>query len=330
MKVYPTIWGGLFLIAVASTALLGPNVVAIVLFPVPVALYEARRQRGPALGLVACAALATVVSFVAWGGAPTFGDGLYAGLYDGLQAAVGLLLGLGLRRRWHHGQVVAAVAIAAFAIYLANVLLAWDAWRANTTVDIKAATEEVQASLQAQAREAEVTGPVPGVAAMEWLRENWLAIVFGAYFACLFLPVACVAVSVTTRLLRRWFGEPGVRGSFAAMRPPEWLVWVAIGLALVLFLDQKWPSAPVHVGVWNIAVGLGAVYWLNGLGVFLYGTNVLRPSLLVYLAIVVVLVSWVVPVLFFLGLFDTWADFRKRLDAAAAARQRRQQSNDET
>ncbi len=329
MKVYPTIWGGLFLIAVAFTAVLGSNVVAIVLFPVPVALYEARRERGAALGLVACAVLATVASFVVWDGLTAFGDGLYAGLYDGLQAAAGLLLGMGLRQRWYYGQVVVAVAAAMFAVYLANVLMVWDAWQADTAAEVGIAAEQYEATLVARAREAELAGPVPGVREIEWVRENWLTFVFGTYFGILFVPIACVAVSVATRLLRRRFGEPGVRGSFARMRPPEWLVWIAIGVAVALFVDQKWPHALVQTVALNMAIGVGAVYWMNGLGIFLYGTNVLRPSLLAYLVIVVILVSWVIPVLFFLGLFDTWADFRGRVDAMAAARQGREQSNDE-
>jgi hypothetical protein len=303
--------------------------IGIVLFPVPVALYEARRHHGLALGLVACAFLATAASFVAWDGVAALRDGLHAGLYEGSQAAVGLLLGLGLRRRWHYGQAVAAVLTAAFAIYLANVLLTWEAWQARTTVQVTAATDWFREDLANQAQEAGIEGQVPGFRELEWLRANWLAFVFGLHFALPFLLVACVVVSVAAGLVRQWLGEPGVRGSFAAMRPPEWLVWIGIALAVVLFLDQKWPSAPVQVGAWNVAVGLGAVYWLNGLGIFLYGTNVLRPSFLVYLAFVMILVVLVPPVLFFLGLFDTWANFRKRLDAIAAARQRLEQPDDE-
>jgi hypothetical protein len=60
------------------------------------------------------------------------------------------------------------------------------------------------------------------------------------------------------------------------MRPPEWRVWAVI-LALVAWLvDNRWPSDTVRVAAWNGAVALGAVYWLNGLGILLCAMEAFR------------------------------------------------------
>ncbi|MBN2308816.1 MAG: DUF2232 domain-containing protein [Candidatus Hydrogenedentes bacterium] len=331
MMLYAAIWLALLALSGGITLVAGPNALGFAIFIVPVAVYMARGRRWPAAGLVACAGLAALLAILGRGallrlfapsGEPWLREGtvqgsLLTGLYFALEAGTGLILGVGLARRWPYGRIVALVTTVCFSVALVNDVLAWDVWKAQA----EASFEAFGAQFRRMAQE-----PGAGEAAARqldawtWLQGHWPYLAFGLNLSII-LCAACVAVSLTAKLARQAFGGPVPTGSFREMRPSEWLVWAAIAVAVLWFVDQKWPSDPVRMIVWNSAIGLGAVYWLNGLSLFLYGVRALRPNMLVYAVVVLAMVyAGLVPVLCCIGLFDTWGDFRRKVDALVAAR----------
>lgn len=279
--------------------LVGPE--AIIFFPIPIAVYLARRHWGPALGLVVCAGFAALVA------AGTAGVVLQCTLVAGL----GFPLGLGIARRWTYGWIVAVVAGAAFLIFLLAVLTTWDTWN-----------QQAAAYLDGRLVQAKRAGDSVEPAhfqRMLWLRDHWIDVGFGLLFGIMVIG-ASVALTVTAWFLRKRFNEPGPRGFFKEMRPPEVLVWLVIVTAALWFFDHRWPHAAVRAVSWNTAVALFMVYSLNGLSLLVYALDLLRPHVMVYIVTGVFLLYFGATILGLVGLFDTWGEFRGKLDRFAAAR----------
>ena len=64
MLLYAAIWAGLFAVSAGTTLVVGPNILAFGIFPIPVALYMARRRPWHSIGLIACAGGAAFVAMV--------------------------------------------------------------------------------------------------------------------------------------------------------------------------------------------------------------------------------------------------------------------------
>jgi hypothetical protein len=115
------------------------------------------------------------------------------------------------------------------------------------------------------------------------------------------------------------------------MRPPEWLVWVVIATAALWFADRQWPSEALRIVSWNVAIGLLAVYALNGLGIIVYGIAAWKPHPLLFFALLMVFIwAGMAMLLPILGLFDTWSNFRAHIDRLAAGRDGPQHRPDDT
>ena len=74
--------------------------------------------------------------------------------------------------------------------------------------------------------------------------------------------------------------------------------------------------------VWNGAIALAGIYWLNGFGITVTLVAKVRvPLILVPLLILLLLIVWQAGVvLTMLGFFDTWIEFRNRLAGIPPAR----------
>ena len=259
-------------------------------------------------------------------------DALGLVLYFPLVVGLGLILGRGIADRWPYGRIVAVLTVACFAVVLANNLLLWQTWKAGSDAAFNSIAELIRQWADRAGENGNAEEKAFWLRKLEVVpqfRDNRFALVFGCLFAGL-LCASCVAVSFTTVCVRRWLGEPGPIGSFQAMRPPEWLVWAAIGCVGLWFADWKWSVGVFRTVSWNASIGLGAIYWLNGLGLFLYGVNILQPHLFVFVALVLILANaGALPVLAFLGLFDTWIDFRQRFNRLAQARRQREEDDNQ-
>lgn len=287
-------------------------VAAVVALPFPVAVLWTRGRRAAAMLL----ALAAGLPLFAAGGAPvTLASAAVV-------ASAGVLLALTARRGWSFGRCAAALALLLFVLA---------AGAASAT-----ARQDWTVFFAARAAEFEsLGGPANAAFAglLKWLDEHLVFVGYGLLF-----QAALFAASVQAALFFGWLrataGEgsgPLPEGRFRTMRPPEWLVWAVI-LALVAWLvDNRWPSDTVRVAAWNGAVALGAVYWLNGLGILLCAMEAFRfrPGLVVLVLALVFLLSQQ-QLLALVGLVDIWFD--QRLAAARLAeawRTRRDRRNDD-
>ncbi|HOQ32824.1 MAG TPA: DUF2232 domain-containing protein [Candidatus Hydrogenedens sp.] len=104
-------------------------------------------------------------------------------------------------------------------------------------------------------------------------------------------------------------------GSFSHVRPPDYLVWLAILTAIILIYDQHY-----NVGEWlrivsrNTAVILSFIYWLNGLSILTFCAILFHWNIILTLVIVLFVFGvWTFPILALFGFFDTWWEFRLSL-----------------
>jgi hypothetical protein len=232
-----------------------------------------------------------------------------------LIAAMGLPIGIGTARGWTYSRVVVASAAAfcaAAGVYLA---LCWDAF--NRIIDSMIEWFTVQLNLQAADRGQQIVDEQ--IAGLRWFAENKFALAVGVEFA-VYLVLACVFVSITATTLRRRFADPGPIGAFRDLRPPDWLVWAGIVTALMWFAEREYGGVELRFVTWNMAVGLSSIYFLNGCAIFLYGLQVLAPGLfLIAMFVLMMVMTGLYPLLSVIGLFDTWANFRMRMDRLAEA-----------
>lgn len=276
----------------------------VFLLPVPVAVYAARRQMNAALGLVAFCGFGAMLS----------DRGMQAGLLYALVAAAGLPIGIGVVRRWTYGRTLAAVAAMATVAVVGGILESWQDWLGLW----RAVHDTLNARYRSEM-------PPEWLESMQWWRDHWAEVGVGMQFA-LVLMGSLAAVWAALAILRRRYAVEGVRGSFRETRVTEWLVWAVIAVAGLWFADQRWPDLGLRIFTWNAAIGLAAIYWFNGLSVLWYGLDVLRPGLLGYLGVVLLVVSFGFNPVCLIGLFDTWVNFRRLFDRIITERKRREQA----
>jgi len=290
----------------AFLGLAGLHAVAAGLFILPVAVgWVFGRGRGAFVFLAAAGFLGLIVS----------GSAGVALLYLAI-ASVGVAAGALTVRQWPFGWLVSALTVLVFAMACLGMLWDWTAMRKNASIALSARA--------AQLKEIEEADQSPQAGAMaesfQALDRNFEALIFGSTFvSALFL--AAFAAHVVTRSV------PGVyrrsRG-FAHMRPPESMVWVAIGTAFLWLVEQRFPSGGLRFLAWNGAIALAAVYWLNGVSIVVYTMEraALKPFLrLAIVASVALFVVHLSPMLMALGFFDTWLNLRNRFDRLLQDRQ---------
>ncbi|MCL4694091.1 MAG: YybS family protein [Candidatus Hydrogenedentes bacterium] len=334
MLQFALIWAGLLALGVA----LYP--ISVGMYPIPAAVLAARNRWKHTLAILVAAGLTPTISIVlrwvvlpAGGGedAPDPGAGALALLTAGSTleyiafGLAGVLAGVGIARMWSYGRLVHVLTAYVFVLMALNFLTAWDAW----TSQVGAMAENLRVAVHQQAGQ---TGNEPDpdqLNLITWLEAHAGSLVFGANYAAIFM-VSCMFVSLTRFILRTRFGEAGPQGTFTQMRPPDWLVWLAIVSALLCLAYQRWPSHALSVVAWNSAVGLAAIYCVNGLSIFLYAVHAFRPNLLIFVLIVFVLINvGAMPLLMLIGLFDTWGDYRRKIDVFVAAREKKDGPSDD-
>ncbi|MCC6698896.1 MAG: DUF2232 domain-containing protein [Candidatus Hydrogenedentes bacterium] len=329
------LWGGLLLLGASSYPL------SLGIFPVLVAVCVARKRMWQTAGVLAIAVLAPVLSLLlklalVRGASGTTSVGFstgqllaYAGA-SGLEhlvfACTGLVAGAGIDRFWPYGRIVYAATLFLFGVMALFVALTWTAWASQ----IDQMFETLTVGLHDQAKRSGAGSVQDTIDTLVWIRDQKASWLFGCSFAAT-IAASCAFVSVSAYVLRRRFGHAGPSGSFVDMRPSEWLVWCAIAVALLCFAYQRWPYPAISFVAWNATLGLGAVYCLNGLAILLYGIQAFRPGLLLFVLFLFVLVNvGSVPMLMLIGLFDTWGDYRRKIDAILAARQGRDRPGGDT
>lgn len=313
MRAFPVIVAFLAL-AAYGLASAGLSRAGVLLFPVPVALCWARGHGGRSMVLLGCAALVGLMAPGSW----------LAALAHMLVALSGVVLGEAFRRRWAFGRCVAVLTAAVFALAALDVALNWEETRHTATIFINARIADLEAQAEAAGGEANEAA----VALLKWFDVHWPYLNLGGVFGGVWLS-ATVLVALLGGYLRRT-GGPAPNGSFAEMRPPDWLVWAVIAAASLWFVDSKWPNDAVRMVSWNSAVALAFVYGLNGLSILVYTLFVFKVNpMLGFAAILLLFWLGVHPLLCVVGLFDTWWELRGRAAAVVAARAGGGEANDE-
>lgn len=259
---------------------------------VPVAVYAARRESGRVTILIVLAAICEQLR------GRLLGDWLPSAVYGDMitMAALGVLIGWALRRRWSYARTVVLATALMTPVFVVLFVLQWE-------------------NLLAYAQET-----FEDRAGSEFAAENVYNLAFG-WAALLMLLSACFGTSLTARWLE-YRDRYRRNGSFRDLRQPDWLAWCAIGAFVLWYADQRWPHPALRMIGWNAALALFGIYWITGLAVIAYAVRALRLApIWVFAGLFLILLSPAVGLPAAVGLMDTWGEFRRKLDRWAAARQ---------
>ncbi len=352
LVLYGLTFAGYFVAGLVSAALLRTSAM---LHPLPLgvipflaiplagpALAYAVRGRGPllGLGLTASAALGAVLFALvamaylamAYGGAGVLRalrQGAAETMLVAAMAGAGTLVGVLLVRRWRYDRayaVTGGLLVAATAMYAVANGPEWEASGSrvlDTTVEMTARHIE---NLDPRVNDERYREQLNF---WKWFRDHHRHISAGILGATL-LVEAALLVSLGGTWARRFGGVEGLQGVFVHLRPPEWVVWIAIALAVLGYVDWQWPTPWLRTIVWNSGLVLSAVYFMTGLAVAGFAGRLFRPGpFLMAAVLVLVFLAGLYPVLAMLGLFDTWADFRERMVRAVEQARRRSEDDGE-
>ncbi len=305
MRNFWTICIGLTLVAALCLAV-GFALPAILLFPMAVAWYYANRQFSHVRGLLVAALAAPMLMS---------GSYMIAGVFF-TAALLGLLLGWMMQKNVSLGQAVAVMTLCVFTLLAVPTAFTWQESRDDWSAMILGFAEKSWAGNMTDAGNEYLTF-------FQWLDERWAFVAFGILFGSI-LMIMVLMCSVLYRALAAKGNIRPANSHFTRMRAPEHLVWLAILLAGLWFLDRQWPSEPLRFVAWNGAIATAVVYWLNGLSLAINILQTFGVRLIwIYALLFTVFAFQVHQIFAVIGLFDTWADFRLKAARAMAARQAR-------
>lgn len=293
-------------------ALNGMHFLAMVLFPLPVALYWVHRHP-PAVAVLSGLAL-----LVAWLGAASLAE---VGAYF-VMVMLGILLGTMALRGYAIGLKVSVATLVIFGLTVGSVALNWEESRHSADIFLNARIADAQTMVEGDNAAGE-----QAIVVFEWIGENWNAVIFGFLFGLvLFLSTTLVVLFERAMRLKRPKGV--TPGSFIQLRTSDWFVWLAILLAVLWLIEYRWPQETLKGVTWNGAIALTFVYCLNGFAILLYAFKAFAVAPFLTFAILFgVFYLQLHPVLAAFGFFDTWYDFRLRMDRYIEQRRIRGESD---
>lgn len=303
MRNFWTICIGLTLV-VAVCLIVGFALPAMVLFPMAVAWYYAKGNQAYVRGLLIASLAGPLLLSSSY---------VVAGVFF-TAALLGLALGRLLRANVSLGQAVALMTLCVFVLLAVPTAATWDASRDDWSAMIHRFAERAQPGDADSADEGYLSF-------FEWLDAQWAYVAFGILFGSVLVIMTLMCVVLYSALARQGLISPD-NSRFTWMRAPEHLVWLAILLAGLWFMDRQWPSDALRFVTWNSAIGLAVIYWLNGLSLMvcvLYAFGVRWFWVMLLLAAVFALQLH--QIFAVIGLFDTWANFRLKAAQAITARQ---------
>lgn len=227
----------------------------------------------------------------------------------------GVGLGILMRRKVSLGRSIAFVTLCLFALNAGHAALFWSEYSTVWKSEMKDFSNSL-----AEADGVEKTDPRLEV--LDWLVQHLPYIAFGTLFGFTLLVSTVLVSAVYRKMVLEGLISPA-NCHFSRMRVPEHLVWVAIALAGLWFLDNWRPNDAVRFVAWNGAVAMAVVYWLNGLSITVFAMQALQVRPLVVAIIFCALFMLnLQQLLAFVGLFDTWWNFRFKVRRYIEARQR--------
>lgn len=296
MQVLPLFLAGLFLM------ILGMFPLACMCFAVIAARHWLAGERPRAFGV---AAVVGAIALILLGS-------VVASAVFGAVTLLGCLAGALVERRWSYGWQLSVLAPAAF-VFAAGFVISV---RHEVTIMLNARIDEWKGQ--------------PGfdenmLDMFRWYDLNFAYLGMGMTFASVLFASAMVL-----SVLERGYTTRRKTTGFQRMRLPDWLVWVAIAVALLWLVDSRWHHEALRMVSWNAAVALSAVYWLNGFSILLYALAVFNATFLTSVLVITgMFLFGIMHVLGLAGLFDTWFDFRVRIRRLATRWQSRLGQDDE-
>jgi hypothetical protein len=274
---------------------------AFILAPVPVAVNVVVQQTSRAKVYILIAVLAGIMGTVIGARNPIVPCVLYS--------VMGFPLGWAILNRIEYKPLLKRLIAFVLVTQVVLTALQWE----QVETEMLYVLEQYQAQLDGPEAKSLTDQQEQNLNMIIWLRENWRKVYFGSSFAGILMGV-CLSIGWTYRAIRkRGVVEP--IGSFTEFKPHDAIIWFAIGTALMLFANDYSPSPFLHTLSLNAVVGLFALYTLNGLSILLYGLNELKPNpILAILILMTMFMFGGIMMLGIVGLFDTWGEFRKRID----------------
>ncbi len=135
-----------------------------------------------------------------------------------------------------------------------------------------------------------------------------IARIFPALILVSLGSLAALNMALLFRLAARWLPNLPKPDSFQSFRNPDVLVWVVIVAGFSMLL----PHPDLQRAALNLLIVCGFIYFLQGLAVVLaFFQRISVPSLArLIFWLVLTFQPYLVVAIAFLGIFDTWADFR--------------------
>ena len=276
---------------------------AMTLYPAMAAYYCVQRKYGVVATVVFCAFIMPLL----------LATPSVLSLMFMMAALFGVVLARRLKTGMSLGVSIAVVSIFAYLLILGYTALSWPAFEVEWRTALDVYKTQIQTEKTSENQEI-----VLGL--LNWMDEHWLHISFGMLFGI----VIVFAVFANTLVYRKlayqgWIASENYM--FSRMRVPEHLVWLAIALAGLWFVDSRWPNDAVRFLSWNGAIALAVVYWINGLSIFVFAVTVLQVKpWLVGLILAAAFVFNLQYSFAIFGFFDTWWNFRLKLRQLADAR----------
>jgi uncharacterized protein YybS (DUF2232 family) len=319
LALYALNCAAVFVVA-AVLGLIGPGPGGLPFLAVPVAIYAIMGKRQFCAGLIVSAAVGTAcaefVASVILPAAPTWASPWNAVL-NACMAGSGLVLAAGISRCWGYARLAVAVAAPVFVTQAINLAFRWQILQAWFSASVESMRGQLMAPLGEPPDE--MTQAI--LERCQWMSEHWSALILGSMFGTA-LVGACIAVSFTSLWLRRVLGRPGPVGGFRTFTVPDWLAWAVIVAVALGYVDYRWPGTPVRIVAWNLGLAMAVTYWLNGLSILAYGiyaTTIMNARFAGYLTATATLMFFPQALAPF-GLFDTWFNFRAKLDKLIEAK----------
>lgn len=279
---------------------------AFILAPVPVVTYALRDQRFQAKVFILVAVLAGIPGMIF--GLPNLV------IPNILMSTMGWLIAWAIQQQVPYTTLVTRLLGFVLIVQLATTAIRWE----DGALERQELRTRVQQQLDGPEAKSFTDQKITNLNMQIWLLEHWQDVFVGFTFGGV-LAGLCISISWIFRILRKTTGWIP-KGVFTDLRPHDAVVWLSIVVALLWFWNSQDPQPWLQVISYNGAIGLIALYGLNGLGILMYGLDVLKPNpilSLAFLLLLFILGGYIM--LGILGLFDTWGEFRKRIDTRAQA-----------
>ena len=288
--------GGYFL----GLVLLAP--LGFILAPIPVAMCVLRTQWEHIPFFIVVAGLAGVMGLVI--GQVTLVVPMM------LFALMGIPIAKAIQRQTPYIPLLMATTVAVLLVHLIGMSLQWNALveQRHGLLDtyhaqlLKSTSEKLDTQLNMNI----------------WVLEHWNDVFIGLAFSSALLG-ACLSIGwIYRRAVRQHVSEP--IGSFSEFRPRDTVVWLVIATAAIGFINYRWPDPWLQTISYNTALGLFTLYSLSGLAIVLHALRLWKPNpILMFVCLLALFWTGGLVSMVFLGLFDTWGDFRERMDERARA-----------